>query len=194
MKIHESTAGALLAPRGNPQEPSGLKTARIGVVVEFRALGSDLEEGLGNLFDALKANGDEEFFHPHPLTRLEAGRRCSYRGYDLYYAATCSGEVAGYGLLRGWEQGYEVPSLGIAVSPSYRCRGLARPFMVFLHAAARLRGAPSIRLTVYESNAKAKELYRSLGYTYERLDGTQLIGRLDLSAGGEFAPRRPECL
>ena len=47
MKIHESTAGALLAPRGNPQEPSGLKTARMGAVVEFRALDSDLEEGLG---------------------------------------------------------------------------------------------------------------------------------------------------
>ncbi len=194
MKIHESTDGASHATRGNPQEPSGLKTAGIGVVVEFRALGSDLEEGLGNLFDALKANGDEEFFHPHPLTRLEAGRRCSYRGYDLYYAATCSGEVAAYGLLRGWEQGYDVPSLGIAVSPSYRGRGLARPFMMFLHAAARLRGAPSIRLKVYESNTKARELYRSLGYTYERLDETQLLGRLDLSPGGEFAPSGSESL
>lgn len=184
----------LYSPRGNPQEPSGLKNAHMGAVVEFRALDSDLEEGLGNLFDALKANGDEEFFHPHPLTRLEAGRRCSYQGLDLYYAATCSGEVAGYGLLRGWDQGYAVPSLGIAVSPFYRGRGLARPFMVFLHAAARLRGAQSIRLTVYDSNTRAKELYRGLGYTYERLDGTQLIGRLDLSPGGEFAPRLPESL
>lgn len=180
MKIHESTDGVLHAPRGNPQEPSGLKTAGIGVVVEFRALGSDLEEGLGNLFDALKANGDEEFFHPHPLTRLEASRRCSYRGYDLYYAATCSGEVAGYGLLRGWEQGYEVPSLGIAVSPSYRGRGLARPFMAFLHAAARLRGAPAVRLKVYEVNTAARRLYAGLGYRYEPLPGGVLLGRLEL--------------
>jgi ribosomal-protein-alanine N-acetyltransferase len=194
MKIHEPTNGVLHAPRENPQEPSGLKTAGIAAVVEFLALCPDLEDGLGDLFEALKANGDEEFFHPHPLTRQEASRRCSYRGSDLYYAATCSGEVAAYGLLRGWEQGYEVPSLGIAVSPAYRGRGLARPFMVFLHAAAHLRGAPSIRLTVYESNVKAKELYRGLGYTYERLDGKQLIGRLDLSPGGEFASRHPESL
>jgi hypothetical protein len=61
------------------------------------------------------------------------------------------------------------------------------------NAAAHLRGAPSIRLALYESNAKARELYRSLGYTYERLDGKQLIGRVDLSPGGEFASRRPEC-
>jgi [ribosomal protein S18]-alanine N-acetyltransferase len=194
MKIHEPTNGVLHAPRENPQEPSGLKTAGIAAVVEFLALCPDLEDGLGDLFEALKANGDEEFFHPHTLTREEASRRCCYRGPDLYYAATCSGEVAAYGLLRGWEQGYEVPSLGIAVSPSYRGRGLARPFMVFLHAAAHLRGAPSIRLTVYESNVKAKELYRSLGYTYERLDGKQLIGRLDLYPGGEFAPRCHESL
>jgi ribosomal protein S18 acetylase RimI-like enzyme len=194
MKCREPTNGVLHASRGNPQEPSRLKNAGIAVALEFLALGSDLEGGLGDLFEALKANGDEEFFHPHPLTRQEASGRCSYRGSDLYYAATCSGEVAAYGLLRGWEQGYKVPSLGIAVSPSYRGRGLARPFMVFLHAAAHLRGAPSIRLTVYESNAKAKELYRSLGYTYERLDAKQLIGRLDLSPGGEFAPRRPESL
>jgi ribosomal protein S18 acetylase RimI-like enzyme len=189
MEIHESTRGVLHAPRVNPHEPNGLKNAGIAVVVEFLALCSDLEDGLGDLFEALKANGDEEFFHPHPLTRQEASRRCSYRGSDLYYAAACSGEVAAYGLLRGWEQGYEIPSLGIAVSPSHRGRGLARPFMVFLHAAAHLRGAPSIRLTVHEANAKAKELYRSLGYTYERLDGKQLIGRLDLSPG---ARRRPE--
>jgi hypothetical protein len=55
MKIREPTNGVSHAPRGSPQEPSGLKTAGIAVVVEFVAHGSKLEDGLRDLFDALAA-------------------------------------------------------------------------------------------------------------------------------------------
>ena len=63
------------------------------------------------------------FSIPTPLPVSRAGRRCSYQGLDPHYADYCSGEVAGYGLLRGWDQGYAVPSLGIAVSPSIEAGG-----------------------------------------------------------------------
>jgi len=44
-------------------------------------------------------------------------------------------------MLRGWDEGYETPSLGIAVHPDARGLGLARTFMGFLHAAASFQGA-----------------------------------------------------
>jgi ribosomal protein S18 acetylase RimI-like enzyme len=149
--------------------------------IEFRALGPDLAVRLGLFFESLRVNGDERFFHPHPLTHDEAVRRCADRGLDLYYAAVSGSEVLAYGMLRGWSEGYAVPSLGIAVAPAYRGCGLARPFMAFLHAAARWRGAPAVRLKVYEANTAARELYRSLGYRYEPAEGAQLLGVLNLS-------------
>jgi ribosomal protein S18 acetylase RimI-like enzyme len=151
-----------------------------GTALEFRRLGPEIEEGLAGLFDALEASGDSRFFHPHPLTRQEARSRCAYRGADLYYAAVHGEQVLGYGMLRGWDEGFAVPSLGVAVAPGHRGLGLGRLFMAFLHAAARLRGARSIRLKVYEANAVARSLYEGLGYRFESLSGGELLGLLDL--------------
>lgn len=148
--------------------------------LEFRGVGPDLEGALARFFEALRANGDERTFHPHPMTREEARRLCHYRGKDLYYVATDGASVLGYGMLRGWDEGYAVPSLGIAIAPGCRGLGLARSIMVFLHAAARLRGARAVRLKVYEANTPARKLYESLGYRYEQLPEGELLGFLDL--------------
>jgi ribosomal protein S18 acetylase RimI-like enzyme len=79
-------------------------------------------------------------------------------------------------MLRGWDEGYEVPSLGIAVLASARGTGLGRTFMQFLHSAARLQGAPRVRLKVYPENAAAWRLYESLGYCFEPGADHQLLG------------------
>lgn len=129
---------------------------------------------------ALRAAGDEKHFHPHPLTDGEARRRARYVGKDLYYTLVESGRVLGYGMLRGWDEGYEVPSLGIAVHPNARGVQLGELLMRFLHAAARRRGATRVRLTVYPDNTAAIALYRKLGYSFQAADNGRLIGLIDL--------------
>jgi ribosomal protein S18 acetylase RimI-like enzyme len=85
-----------------------------------------------------------------------------------------------YGMLRGWDEGYDVPSLGIVVAPAFRGQGYGRSLMHFLHAAAKARGAPAIRLKVYPENSTAVALYQSLGYVFGAKEGGQLVGLLDL--------------
>jgi [ribosomal protein S18]-alanine N-acetyltransferase len=84
-------------------------------------------------------------------------------------------------MLRGWDEGYDVPSLGIAVHPESRGQGLGELLMHFLHCAARRKGAREIMLKVYKENTAAYQLYLRLGY---RFDGEeqkgQLVGRLAL--------------
>jgi len=149
-------------------------------VLEFRVLSPELAGPLGEFFAAFAQGPDAAFFHPHPMTAEEAHRICTHQGRDLYYAACAAGRLVGYGLLRGWDEGYEIPSLGIAIAPEARGRGLARPFMLFLHAAARLRGAGKVRLTVYTANQRAVELYRRLGYVFAPKNEQELIGILEL--------------
>jgi [ribosomal protein S18]-alanine N-acetyltransferase len=144
--------------------------------LEFSQIGARHERGLADFFRDLVGHGDEPWFHPHPLTAGHAAWLAGYRGRDLYYAATRGEAVLAYGLLRGWDEGYEVPSLGIAVHPASRRRGLARPFMLFLHAVARQRGARRIRLKVYPDNGPARRLYESLGYRLESGTDGQLVG------------------
>jgi ribosomal-protein-alanine N-acetyltransferase len=103
-----------------------------------------------------------------------------YNGKDLYYALLVDGEMVGYGILRGWDEGYEVPSLGIAVDPASQGRGYGRLLIEFLHGTARQRGAKRIRLKVYAHNLRALALYKSLGYVFQGEEGDQRVAYLDL--------------
>ena len=100
---------------------------------------------------------------------------------DLYYVLVEANAVIGYGMLRGWSEGYEIPSLGIAIAPSARGQGLGRAFMHFLHAAARRRGSTKVRLRVDANNAAALTMYKSLGYVFDANEGPYLVGFIPLT-------------
>lgn len=57
----------------------------------------------------------------------------------------------------------------LAVDQRHRGAGLARALIVSAVKALRERGCATISLTVQESNAAARALYRSVGFTEERL-------------------------
>jgi ribosomal-protein-alanine N-acetyltransferase len=145
-------------------------------MLEVRTIGAALVDPLSAFFEHLRAAGDDIQFHPHPMTREEAERRVRYDGRDLYYVLIDGTRVLGYGMLRGWDEGYEIPSLGIAIHPHQRRRGLARLVMTFLHEAARRRSAKQVRLTVNADNMGAVRLYREFGYAFRQLNDGRLEG------------------
>ena len=144
--------------------------------LEFVRLQPGIEQALAAFFEALVAGQDDRHFHPHPFTPAAASERARYQGRDVYCVAVSGGRVLGYGMLRGWDEGYDVPSLGIAIHPEARGIGLGRAMMLYLHAEARRRGASRIRLKVHPENARAVDLYRSLGYEFGVMDQGQLVG------------------
>lgn len=145
------------------------------------ALSSEHAPALARFFARLQQSKSEEFFHPHPLTAEEANVRSNYTGRDFYCVMLQDNGVVGYGMLRGWDEGYAIPSLGIAVDSSVRGRGCGRALMNFLHEMAKERGANKVRLKVDPRNGPAIELYRSLGYILEPQPDGQLIGLLQLA-------------
>jgi len=144
---------------------------------------------LACFFERLRAHEIEKFFHPHPLTADEATKRAAFRGLDFYCVLVLDTEVVGYGMLRGWDEGYQVPSLGIVIDPSVQGRGYGRLLMEFLHATARQRGSIRIRLKVYPDNFRAVALYRSLGYEFQGPEDGQLIGILNLNPPPDASPK-----
>lgn len=131
---------------------------------------------LTGFFSAMKKNKDELYFHPHPFTRQQAEWIAYEADKDLYFIAHNTHIVFAYGMLRGWNEGYEIPSLGIAVHPDYRGCGYGKIMMNYLHKAAKEEGAPKIRLKVEKDNTIAAELYRSLGYEFTGEEDSQLVG------------------
>ena len=149
--------------------------------LEIRRVTPADELSLADIFEAIVGGGDAQYFHPHPLTKAEAHRLAHYEGQDLYYVAADGTNVQAYGMLRGWDEGYAIPSLGIIVHPAARGHGLGKLLMLFLHAAARTRGAKKIRLKVYRHNLSARQLYEHLGYRFDTEEQGQIVGLLDLS-------------
>ncbi len=137
------------------------------------------------LLQALDSAGAAEWFKPHPFTREHLQGLCERARKDLYFVLTDRGRALGYGLLRGWDEGYDVPSLGIAIHPAHSGIGLGAALMEFLHVAARLQGSARVRLRVKSDNARAIGLYRRLGYRFEEQpqraeDGLYLVGFKEL--------------
>jgi [ribosomal protein S18]-alanine N-acetyltransferase len=141
--------------------------------LECKTLQPSVRDALLEFFQALELAGDTQNFQPHPFTREAVNSILDNARQDLYYVLTLGNKVAGYGMLRGWDEGYVIPSLGIAIHPHFRNLGLGCAFMHFLHAAAVTKGAEQVRLRVRRDNARAENLYRSLGYVFTSSDRDQ---------------------
>lgn len=133
---------------------------------------------------ALDANGDGEFFHPHGFSAHAADEviELAAEGIDEYWVGVDENRVVSYGMLRGWREGYAVPSVGIAIGPVDRGCGHSRTMMLHLHDVARSRGASWVRLKVDRRNRSAIRLYESLGYTLTPHNEHELLGLNDLNA------------
>ena len=151
--------------------------------LEFKKINSEMGRPLARFFRHLNKSRDTQWFHPHPLTSLQAKKICAYRGKDLYYVAMNQDHILAYGMLRGWDEGWKTPSLGIAMHQDVRRKGLAKAFMHFLHAAARAKEAREVRLKVHPENVHAVMLYASIGYRFrKKMEDNQMVGFMNVRA------------
>jgi ribosomal-protein-alanine N-acetyltransferase len=157
--------------------------------LEVRRPAPAMAPAVARFFAHLRDSGEERRFHPHPFTPEAARERCAYDGDDVYCVAIAGDRVLGYGMLRGWDEGFAIPSLGIAVHADARGTGLGRALMLYLHAEAARRGAERIRLKVYPDNVAAVNLYRTLGYEFsDQLEDGQLVGYAQLGRSDRGRP------
>lgn len=82
--------------------------------VEFAPIRREHTSALAQLLVALDRMGDGQNFHPHPLDTLTADRIANHVGADYYCVGFTAAGLVSYGMLRGWDEGYDVPSAGLA--------------------------------------------------------------------------------
>jgi len=148
--------------------------------VHIREIAHGDAELLGGFFESLAADPAADRFRPHPLTAEYAEQLVDGVGSrkDRYFIALEGEELLGYGMLRGWDESYEIPAFGVAVAPTARGKGVGRSLMRYALDVAREVGATSVMLKVHPDNADAKHLYESEGFVFDSLaeDGVQLKG------------------
>jgi ribosomal protein S18 acetylase RimI-like enzyme len=146
--------------------------------IQIRRVTPDDVDALGELLE----NIDGTYFQPHPMTREEAARIGALRGRDIFLIGRVGDRGVAYGMLRGWDEGYTVASLGIGIRRDSEHRGYARAMMTALHEIARQSGANRIRLRVHPNNTRAASLYQLYGYREAGFDRHETLMILDLGA------------
>jgi len=147
--------------------------------VQFRIVGPEDRATLTEIFSDI----DGTFFRPHAFSPEVARRIAEYSGADVYAILLDGGSPVAYGMLRGWDEGYSTPSVGIAVRIGARRKGYGRLLMAHLHGVARARGAIQLRLRVHPNNVGARRLYESIGYVYHGEDRGEFVMVIDAEAG-----------
>ena len=166
-------------------------TMSTGIVI--RGVSAGDAPALGDFFTAAAADAETvRFFHPHPFTPEFADELCRRAALcrDRYYVACYQDRVTAYMMLRGWDEGYAVPSFGVCNHPALRDVGLGQLLLAYAVEECRSAGAPQLRLTVFKSNERAVHVYRKFGFVFHDKNERELVGLLDL-ANCPTIPARP---
>lgn len=132
--------------------------------IEFRSNDKIDPQKLASFFQSANVPQVTETFRAFELSQSQAKWIADYEGNDNYFLALSDGEIAGFGMLRGWDEGYAIPSLGLFVSPTQQGKGIGKAIMKHLTETATQRGCERIRLTVDAINEKAVALYKAQNY------------------------------
>ena len=121
-------------------------------------------QSLCELFEANAWTSVAAMFDPFPLTAEQATRIAVEPRKDRYYVAVMRGRPVAMAMLRGFDEGYEIPSFGIFVDHNHHHQGIGRRFTEWTIAEAQRIGCEAVRLSVYAGNPVALQMYRSLGF------------------------------
>lgn len=141
----------------------------------FRELSDADEDALARFLVRNDVPAVTASFTPFPMTAATAATLLSERREDRYYGAFARpAEIVALSMLRGWDEGFVVPSFGIAVDARWHGRGVGTRMTAWTVEQARAVGAPSVRLTVYDDNPTAQRIYARLGFAeLERRPGAE---------------------
>jgi release factor glutamine methyltransferase len=135
---------------------------------------------------------DTTWFRPHDLGAEGAREVAHHVGKDVYLIGFLGSVPVAYGMLRGWDEGYRIPALGIAVRDGYGDRGLGRQMMHALHQVVRDHGGHRVRLRVAPDNVRARHLYDSMGYRHVGVERGENVLLLDLDTTPDATPEEPD--
>lgn len=136
----------------------------------FREIESGDCERLSSFLIANDVDTVVRTFNPFPMNGETARRIALAPRRDRYYGAFIDAALVALSMLRGWDEGYAIPSFGIIVDHRFHNRGIGAAMTEFTVEEARRMGCARVRLSVYASNPAAVHVYTARGFVeHERV-------------------------
>ena len=101
-------------------------------------------------------------FHPFPFGKADIEARLGHR--DCYWGLRSGGTLAGFFMLRGFDEGYRRPSFGVFVAESFTGRGFARAALAHALNWCAENGIALVMLKVHPDNTRARRAYNEAGF------------------------------
>lgn len=89
---------------------------------------------------------------------------------DKFYGIFVGDEIAGFYMLRGFDEGYEIPSYGVIILSNFANKGLSKLTLFHAFTLCRINNIKKLMLKVRPENIYAKKLYESLGFAKTGFD------------------------
>lgn len=95
---------------------------------------------------------------------------------DMFYGVYIDNALVGFYMLRGWDEGYEVPSYGVWIAKNFSSKGLSKLTLQHAISICRINKVKKLLLKVHPENVIAKKIYEDFGFIYLGID--EKIGHL----------------
>ncbi|MFZ5919810.1 MAG: GNAT family N-acetyltransferase [Chloroflexota bacterium] len=116
------------------------------------------------------------YFRPFPFTSETAQYIARQPHRDRYFVAILNHQIVGLSMLRGWDEGFSIPSFGVMVDHRIHGKGIGKHLLEYtLDEACKLK-CHRVRLSVYASNTVAIRLYEAMGF-YEETRQAVMVGQ-----------------
>ena len=121
--------------------------------------GAQLSQLLGD------ANEDYgKYFTPFSSQKESLEKRLREAVKDSYWGLWFDSELAGFFMLRGFDEGYKKPSFGVFISRKYSNNGLSKMALDFAISWCQLNNLSAIMIKVHRENKYARRSYEKAGF------------------------------
>ena len=138
-------------------------------IINFRRLGPGDAEALSNLINQDSKDYSKYFvaFEFDSVTILNILTKAKN---DLYYGVYWGEELTGFYMLRGFDDGYTIPSYGVYISSRFNNKGLAALTLNHAISTCKFLGCKKLRLKVHTANTFALKQYLKYGFVETGFD------------------------
>ena len=126
----------------------------------------------GAISAMLKANSAEyqHYFYPFSFEEQEIVNILERAQKDKYWGIWKDRQLAAFFMLRGFDEGYDIPAYGICVAETEKGNGLLKLSLQFVFTWCKLYSVPNLMLKVHPDNFVAKETYEKFGFSSTGVD------------------------
>lgn len=89
---------------------------------------------------------------------------------DLFIGIFVNKKIAGFFMLRGFDEGYDIPAYGVWISSKYANKGLAKLTIQYSLSICRLADVKRIMLKFHPENIIAMKMYKNFGFNETGID------------------------